>query len=88
MTGKTRKAESYQIYFDEKFDELKKEMATKECIETLKSTIEKQNNRIDALESRIVVMENLIAKLQDHNDDNEQYSRRLCLRINGIPPPP
>ena len=88
MTGKTRKAESYQIYFDEKFDELKKEMATKECIETLKPTIEKQNNRIDALESRIVVMENLIAKLQDHNDDNEQYSRRLCLRINGIPPPP
>ena len=32
-------------------------------------------------------MENLIAKLQDYNDDNEQCSRRLCLRINGIPPP-
>ena len=27
-----------------------------------------------------------IAQLQNNLDDNEQYNRRLCLRINGLPP--
>ena len=31
-------------------------------------------------------MERHIALLQNNVDDNEQYSRCMCLRINGIPP--
>ena len=31
-------------------------------------------------------MERHITLLQNNVDDNEQYNRRLCLRINGVPP--
>ena len=33
-----------------------------------------------------MAMENHIAKLENRVDDQEQYQRRLCLRIDGIPP--
>ncbi|XP_065058021.1 uncharacterized protein LOC135685857 [Rhopilema esculentum] len=79
-------AEAYQAYFDEKFAELKKEMATKKCIDHLHATIKKQNDKIEMLESKIVMMERHIAQLQNNLDDNEQYNRRLCLRINGLLP--
>ena len=79
-------SEGNQAYFDEKFAELMKEMATKECIDNLHATIKKQNDKIDELESRIVIMKRHIALLQNNVDDTEQYNRRLCLRINGIPP--
>ncbi len=79
-------ADAYQAYFDEKFAELKKEMATKEFIDNLHATIKKQNDKIEMLESKIVIMERHIAQLQNNLDDNEQYNRRMCLRINGIPP--
>ena len=37
------------------------------------------------LEGRVAVLENLIKCQEVKIDDNEQYSRRLCLRVNGIP---
>ena len=42
--------------------------------------------KIDELESRIAIMERHITLLQNNVDYNEQYNRRLCLKINGIPP--
>eukprot|EP00795_Rhopilema_esculentum_P010423 gene10423-19125_t len=84
----TRSFEAFQAYFDEKFSEMKDIMATKDCIQKLHTTIENQNDKIQILESRIAVMERHINQLQGNVDDNEQYSRRLCLRINGIPPVP
>ena len=33
-----------------------------------------------------MIMENYIARLESSVDDQEQYQRRLCLRIDGIPP--
>ena len=74
----------YQEYFDMQFAEMKKIMATKDCIKGLQDVIMKQNDKIDVLESRIAVMERYISKLEKGVDDQEQYNRRLCLRIDGI----
>ena len=74
-------------YFDSKFSELADDMATKNCIEKLLERIAKQETKIVELESKIAVMDAHIDKLKRNNDDLEQYHRRLCLRINGIPAP-
>ena len=37
------------------------------------------------LKGRVAVLENLIKCQEVKIDDNEQYSRRLCLHVNGIP---
>ena len=74
-------------YFDSKFSELADNMATKNCIEKLLERIAKQETKIVELESKIAVMDAHIDKLKRNNDDLEQYHRRLCLRINGIPAP-
>ena len=42
-------------------------------------------DRSGQLEGRVAVLENLIKCQEVKIDDNEQYSRRLCLRVNGIP---
>ena len=74
----------YQEYFDATFAELKKTMATKDCIQTLHETIKKQNGKIEVLESKLAIMEKYIKHLENGVDEQEQYNRRLCLRINGI----
>ena len=63
-------------------------MATKNCVEKLHTTIKDQNEQIQILKSRIAIMERHISVLQNNVDENEQYSRKLFLRINGIPPVP
>ena len=40
--------------------------------------------KIDELEERVLFQENTINQLLMKCDDNEQYSRRNCLRIHGI----
>ena len=69
---------------DVKLAELKNDMATKDCINELKNIIVEQKNRIEELESRVIVMGKLIQNLKERNNDNEQYQRRLCLRIGGV----
>ena len=76
----------YQEYFDTKFEELKKTTATKDCIKTLHETIKHQSERIEVLESKMAIMEKYIKHLEKGVDDQEQYTRRLCLRIDGIAP--
>ena len=71
-----------------KFSELKDSMAIKDCIEKLHTTIKDQNEKIHILEARIAIIERHISVLQNNVDEDEQYSHRLCLRINGIPPVP
>ena len=44
-----------------------------------------KKDRSGQLEGRVAVLENLIKCQEVKIDDNEQYSRRLCLRVNGIP---
>ncbi|MCP4484349.1 MAG: hypothetical protein GY823_07315 [Flavobacteriaceae bacterium] len=59
-------------------------MATKDCIQGLQNIIVKQNEKIEVLESRLAVMEKYVLQLENGLDDQEQYNRRLCLRIDGI----
>ena len=68
----------------QKLDSLKADLATKECIQGLKDVIEAQKIEINKLESRVVIMERYVAQLQRSADEQEQYQRRLCLRINGV----
>ena len=62
-------------------------MATKECITRLMSIIDEQKEKIQKMEDKIAVMDSHIIHLRKSNEANEQYQRRLCLRINGIDMP-
>ena len=75
----------FQQILDEKLHKLHESMATKDCIQQLSDKINQQNEKIDILEAKVAVMENYIRKLEQSMDDQEQYHRRLCLRIEGIP---
>ncbi len=77
----------YQEYFDKRFDEIQAKMATKDCIKELHETIVKQNSKIDALEAKVAMLESYIAHMENGIDEQEQYNRRLCLRIDGIATP-
>ena len=74
----------YQDYFNTKFAEIEANMATKACIEKLHDTIKLQNEKIDVLEAKVAMMESLVSHLTDRTEEQEQYSRRLCIRIDGI----
>jgi uncharacterized coiled-coil protein SlyX len=79
------------IYFDKKMSELQSTitaLATKEDITALKDLIQKQKDIIQKLESKVDMLENKVSSLMTASEETEQYSRRLCLRINGIPLPP
>ena len=43
-----------------------------------------QNTRIEELESKLAIKQNIIDNLEIKWDDNEQYSRRSCLRVHGL----
>ena len=75
---------SLEDVLDRKLTEHLKDLATKDCIESLKKTVSQQDLRISTLEARIVMLEKYIERIEDRNEENEQYQRRLCLRINGI----
>ena len=46
--------------------------------------ISEQNVKIEKRKSIISIHENIIDQLLVKCDDNEQYSRRSCLRIHGV----
>ena len=74
----------YQDCFDAELAELKKNMATKDCIQSLRDTILKQNEEVSVLQSKVEVMERYVCQLQKKADDQEQYNKRLRLRFDGI----
>ena len=49
----------------------------------IESRIDQLEQKVDALESALVVVDHLHRKI----DDNEQYSRRVCLRFDNVPLP-
>ena len=55
-----------------------------EIVERFEIKLKEQNDRIEILDAKIAMQENLIKNLETMNDNNEQYSRRSCLRIHGI----
>ena len=56
----------------------------------LEERFEDEDQKINALEERVNVLESKLAvlgALDARIEENEQYSRRFCLRFNGIPLP-
>ena len=79
----------------EYFENLMKPLVTNETLEQLKSfqdelmkkiedKFKEQNDRIEELESKLAMKQNIIDHLEIKCDDNEQYSQRSCLRIHGL----
>lgn len=62
----------------EKIGKLEKELKEKD------SLINNQSQKIIQLESNLAVVKNSLDVVLERCDDNEQYSRRQCLRIHGI----
>ena len=55
-----------------------------EIIERFEEKFTAQNQKIVDLEEKIVLQEKKIENLSIKCDDNEQYSRRYCLRMHGL----
>ena len=80
----------------EYFENLIKPLVTNQSLEELlckfkesiiskfEDKLREQNLKIRELEFKIHSQENAFKKLEIISDDNEQYSRRSCLRIHGI----
>ena len=50
----------------------------------IEDKFKEQNTRIEELESKLAIKQNVIDNLEIKCDDNEQYSRRSCLRVHGL----
>ena len=87
VQSKVMTVDEMQKYFDSKFNQLYENMATKSCVDKLLNVIDGQRKRIDELESKVSIMNSLITQLKNNCDDQEQYQRKLWLRINRIPAP-
>ena len=61
--------------FETKYNEIKSDFETK---------YNEQNKKIEELKSQIALKDRTIAGLMTKCHDNQQYSRRSCLRIYGI----
>ena len=86
-------------YLNAHFDQLLTRLATKDDINSLRNevtklisdSVEAQRKIISSLETKVeqleaenVVLKKHVSHLLEAQDDHEQYSRRLCLRIDGI----
>ena len=92
-------SEEIFVYMDKKFEELKDLFITNlkdelmcEIKNEMKTFIGKVNDKIEKLDSTVSILQTHVNLLKQQNDDlmlklddTEQYGRRLCLRIDGIP---
>ena len=62
-----------------KIDELLKEIKDKD------NRIRSLESKVEALEGEVELLKNTSTILERKSDDNEQYSRRMSLRITNIP---
>ena len=81
---------------DDYFENLMKPLVTNDKLESLLKRFQdglmkkiddifnEQNTRIEELESKLAIKKNIIDNLEIKCDDNEQYSRRSCLRVHGL----
>ena len=78
------------------FESLIKPLVTNESLEKLlgafqekivkrfEEKLDEQNAKIIELQSKIAIQDNAPQRLEIKCDDNEQYSRRSCIRIHGV----
>ena len=64
------------------------EQITEKVYQAVSMDLEKYKDEVGAITQRMNDMKKEIIKLQDEKDDAEQYSRRNCLRIYGVPENP
>ena len=82
--------EIYQ-YLDKKFEELKLDLKSQfknEIMDEIKRFIDKKDEKVVVLESQVALLQQHVSALKqqdDKMDELEQYSRRLRLRLEGIP---
>ena len=50
----------------------------------IEDKFKEQHTRIEELESKLAIKQNVIDNLEITCDDNEQYSRKSCLRVHGL----
>ena len=50
----------------------------------IEDKFKEQNDRIEELESRLAMKQNIVDHLKIKYESNERYSRRSCLRIHGL----
>ena len=74
-------------YFDRRMAELQNTLASKEDLNQLREIISKQNEKINQLEAKVEGLDNRVNSLEIQGEESEQYSRRLCLRFEGITAP-
>ena len=74
-------------YFDRRMKELQANLATKEDLKLLHDVIKEQKKIINELETKVSAPEFQVASLNDKAEESEQYSRRTCLRTEGVPLP-
>ena len=53
-------------------------------IDVLNSRVAEQGEKVDVLEARVAMLESHVRQLQIAHENQEQYSKRLCLRIDRI----
>lgn len=66
-------------------NEIKEAMVTKDDLTKLIATIQKQQDHIDKLESQVSILQNSVNLLKKDKEIQEQYLRRQCVRILGVP---
>ena len=70
-------------HLDKKINNLEQQLLAR--IEEQDTKISTLEDRIESLEGKLVFLENSVQLQNRHVDDLEQYGRRLCLRLHGIP---
>lgn len=71
-------------YFDKRLLELTNTLASKEDLCALKEIIKEQKTVITSLQTRVETLEAQVTFLLDETERSQQYSRRQCLRIDGV----
>ena len=78
------------------FESLIKPLVTNESLEKLlgafqekivkrfEEKLDEQNAKTIELQSKIAIEDNALQRFEIKCDDNEQYSRRSCIRIHGV----
>jgi len=68
-------------------EEIRSNMVTKEDLCKLVDLIDTQQKKIESLEGHVSILQNTVRLLKKDQENQEQYLRRQCLRIFGVPKP-
>ena len=88
----SRSSEDIFEYLDKKFENLKNELKSdfkNDIMVEISRLFEQRELKIEKLESQVAMLQQHISTLKQQTitktEELEQYGRRLCLRIDGVP---